>query len=135
MRTCNAVKIHATKLMKVDGRQWSVPSVAFFTGRENGEVQTSQKDYEALKMSQELAEKLVAKLTLAGLQAEVCDVYCDADTVVGETMVDIGEEAPPAPAPPASLADLAEAIERCFHDDRLSPLEVLTHCCCVVLNG
>jgi hypothetical protein len=52
--------------MRVDGREWTIPSVAFFTGRKNGEVQTSQKDYEALKMSRSLAEKLVAKLTLAG---------------------------------------------------------------------
>jgi hypothetical protein len=92
MRTCNAVKIHATKLMKVDGRQWSVPSVAFFTGRKNGEVQTSQKDYDAVRMSQSLAEKLVVKLNLAGLQSEVCDVYCDDDTAVNETMIEIGEE-------------------------------------------
>jgi hypothetical protein len=35
--------------MRVDGREWTIPSVAFFTGRKNGEVQTSQKDYEALK--------------------------------------------------------------------------------------
>jgi hypothetical protein len=101
MRTCSAVRIHATKLMKVDGREWSIPSVAFFMGRKNGEVQTSQKDYEAVRMSQSLAEKLVVKLNLAGLQAEVCDVYCDADTAVMETMIDLGEEAPPPAAPPS----------------------------------
>src|SRR6266403_933623 len=100
MRTCSAVKLRATKLMKVDGREWTIPSVTFFTGRKNGQIQTSQKDCEAVPMTQDLAEKLVTKLTLAGLQAEVCDVYCDADTVVKETMIDIGEEAPgPAPAP------------------------------------
>ena len=132
MRTCNAVKIHAPKLMKVDGRQWSVPSVAFFTGRKNGEVQASQKDYEALKMSRELAEKLVGKLTLAGLQAEVCDVYCDDDTAVMETMSDIGEDARPPALPPTSLQELSKAIENCFHRDGLSPLEVLNFCCRVV---
>ena len=91
MRTCSAVKLHATKLMKVDGREWTIPSVAFFTGRKNGEIQTSQKDHEGIRMSQSLAEKLVTKLNLAGLHAEVCDVYCDADTVVKETMIEIGE--------------------------------------------
>ncbi len=135
MRTCSAVKLHATKLMKVDGREFKTPSVAFFTGRKNGEVQTSQKDYDAVRMNQDLAEKLVTKLTLAGLQAEISDVYCDADTVVMETMVDIGEEARPAPPPPSSLADLSVAIENCFRRDGLSPLEVVTHCCRVVLNG
>jgi hypothetical protein len=135
MQTCHAVKLHAKKLMKVDGREWSVPSVAFFTGRKNGEVQTSQKDYEALRMTQSLAEKLVAKLTLAGLHAEVCDVYCDADTAVMETMVDINEESRPAPAPPTSLQELSMAIERCFHQDHLSPLEVLNFCNRVVLVG
>ena len=113
--------------MKVDGREFTIPSVTFFTGRKNGEVQTSQKDYESVRMSQSLAEKLVVKLNLAGLHAEVCDVYCDADTVVKETMIEIGEEAPPPAAPPGSLHELSQAIEKCFRDG-LSPLAVLNHC-------
>jgi hypothetical protein len=134
MRTCSAVKLHATKLMKVDGREWSVPSVAFFTGRKNGEVQTSQKDYDAVRMSKSLAEKLVTKLTQAGLKAEVCDVYCDDDTAVMETMIDLGEDIPPPPPPSNSIGELGKSIERCFKDG-LSPLEILTHCCRVVLLG
>src|SRR5882724_5443271 len=102
--------------MKVDGREWSVPSVTFFVGRKNGQIQTSQKDCEAVPMTQDLAEKLITKLTLAGLHAEVCDVYCDADTVVKETMIDIGEEAPPPAAPPSSLVELSKAIEKCFRE-------------------
>jgi hypothetical protein len=135
MRTCSAVKVHAAKHMKVDGREFTIPSVAFFTGRRNGQVQTSQKDYEAIRMNQALAEKVVAKLTLEGMRAEVCDVYCDADTAVMETMVDIGEEAPPPVPPPSSLAGLSQSIERCFREDHLSPLEVLNHCNRVVLLG
>jgi hypothetical protein len=77
-------------------------------------------------MSLALAEELVLKLTAAGMQATVCDLYADPDAVIHQTMVSIGEEAPPPAPPPSSLGNLATAIEQCFRQDHLSPLEVLT---------
>jgi len=67
------------------------------------------------------------------LEATVCDLFADPDTVIYETLVDIGEEsAPPAP-PPTSLARLSQAIEDCF-DEGLTPLEILNQCNKVVLG-
>jgi hypothetical protein len=56
-----------------------------------------RKDYEAVRMSQSLAEKLVTKLNLAGLHAEVCDVYCDADTAVMDGRDRRGSSTSPGP--------------------------------------
>jgi len=67
------------------------------------------------------------------MQAEVCELFADPDTVIHDSLVDIGEEAPPPEQPPASVAELANAIERCFHDG-LTSLEILNYCCKVVVG-
>jgi hypothetical protein len=127
METCNGVKIHATKTMKNEERSWDVASFAYYAGRKFGALQTTTNHYSATPMSLALAEQLVAKLTLAGMKAEVCDLYADPETVVNETMIQIGEEAPPPVPPPSSLQELSRAIESCFRQG-LSPLEVITFC-------
>jgi hypothetical protein len=52
-------------------------------------------------------------------------LFADLDTVIYDTLVDIGEEAAPQALAPTSLAGLAKAIELCF-DQGFSPLESLT---------
>jgi hypothetical protein len=84
-------------------------------------------------MTQNLAEQLTTKLNASGMEVTVCDLFADPDTIIHDTLVDIGEEAPPPPAPPTSLARLSQAIEDCF-DEGLTPLEVLNHCSKVVLG-
>ena len=84
-------------------------------------------------MTQNLAEQVAAKLNASGLQATVCDLLADPDTLIHDTLVNIGEEAPPPVAPPTSLARSAQAIEDCFNDG-LTPLEVLNQCNTIVLG-
>ena len=64
----------------------------------------------------------------------VCELLCDENSTIHESLVDIGEETPPPVAAPSSLVDLAKAIEECLHEG-LSPLAVLNHCNKTVLLG
>lgn len=119
--------------MKDGDREWSVPSQSFYAGRKHGQLQTTTNHYMATPLTAELAERLAAKLSSTGLQAEVCELLCDPETLVYDSLVDIGEEAPPPPQPPASIAVLVNAIERCFQDG-LTSLEILNQCCKAVLG-
>jgi hypothetical protein len=67
-------------------------------------------------MTQNLAEQLTAKLNASGVQATVCDLFADLDTVIYDTLVDIGEEARRPAQPLGSITELTNAIERCFQD-------------------
>jgi hypothetical protein len=135
MDTSYGVKIHATKAMREGTREWSVPSFSYYGGRKNGQLQTTTNHYAATLMELALAEELVAKLTASGLSATVCDLFADPDAVICASLVEVGEENPPPAPPPSSLAELGRAIERCFREDHLSPLEVINYCNRVVLIG
>jgi hypothetical protein len=78
-------------------------------------------------MTLELAEGLTAKLIANGMQSEVSDLFADPETVIHDTLVEIGEEAPPPPQPPSSVQELVKSIERCFQDG-LTQLEILNLC-------
>jgi hypothetical protein len=127
MTTCNGVKLLTKKKMKDGDREWSIPSFTYYAGHKHGQMQTTTNHCAATAMTQNLAEQLTAKLNASGLKASVCDLFADPDTLIHDTFVDIGEEAPPPVAPPASLARLSGAIEECF-ERGFSPLEVLNHC-------
>jgi hypothetical protein len=133
MTTCNGVKIHAKKKMKDGDREWTIPSFVYYGGRKHGQLQTTTNHYDAVAMTQNLAEQLTANLKASGLEATVCDLFADLDIVIYDTLVDIGEEAAPQVLPPTSLARLSQAIEDCF-DEGLTPLEVLNQCNKVVLG-
>ena len=79
----------------VDGRK--VPVSVYYVGRgRDGQMQTSAKPHNAALMTEALAELLVTKLTNTGHQdAEVCELFCDENSTIHETMVDLGEEVPP----------------------------------------
>jgi hypothetical protein len=133
MQTCNGVKLATKKKMKDGDREWTIPSFTYYAGHKHGQLQTTTNHGIATPMTLELAERLTAKLNATGMQAEVCDLFADPETMLHETLVDIGEEAPPPAATPTSLAGLAKAIEDCF-DQGFSPLEVLSHCNKVILG-
>jgi hypothetical protein len=133
--TCYGVRIHTTKTMREGERSWSVPSSNFYAGRKHGQLQTTTNHYQATLLSLALAEELVVKLAASGLSATVCDLFADPEAVIHQTMVEIGEVAPPPAPPPTTLQDLSKAIERCFREGGLSPLEVINHCNRVVLLG
>jgi hypothetical protein len=133
METCHGVKVHAKKKMKDGDHEWSIPSFTYYAGHKHGQLQTTTNHGIATPMTLELAERLTAKLNATGMQAEVCDLFADPETMLHETLVDIGEEAPPLAQPPESIAELANAIERCFQDG-LTSLEILNHCCKAVLG-
>jgi hypothetical protein len=61
---------------------------------------TTSNHYAATAMTQNLAEQLTAKLNASGVEALVCDLFADPDTLIHNTLVDIGEEAPPPATPP-----------------------------------
>jgi hypothetical protein len=87
-------------------------------------------------MDEATANLLVAKLNNAGhATAEVCKLLCDENSTIHDNMVSIGESPAPAAPPPTTLQELGRAIENCFRQDHLSPLEVLTFCNRVVLMG
>jgi hypothetical protein len=133
MQTCNGVKLLNQKKMKDGDREWSIPSFTYYAGHKHGQLQTTTSHYAATAMTQNLAEQLTAKLKASGVEAIVCDLFADPDTLIHDTLVDIGEEAPPPAQPPGSIAELTDAIERCFQDG-LTSLEILNHCCKAVLG-
>jgi hypothetical protein len=125
MQTCNGVKIHTKKTMKDGEREWSIPSFTYYAGHNHRQLQTTTNHYAATAMTQTLAEQLAAKLSASGIEATVCDLFADLDTVIYDNLVDICEEA--APPPRTSLARLSQAIEDCF-EQGFSPVEVLNYC-------
>jgi hypothetical protein len=125
MDTCHGVRLLSSTL--IDGRK--VPVSNFYVGP----GKACQKPHQAACMSEDLANLLVVKLNSAGQHAEVCELLCDENSTVHDTMVSLGEEAAPIVVP-TLLQHLAGSIESCFREG-LSPLEVLTHCCRVVLLG
>ncbi len=133
MNTCHGVKIHATRNMKDESREWSIPTFTFYAGRKHGQLQTTTNHCMATPMTQSLAETLSAKLNSSGMQAEVCELFADPETVIHDSLVDIGEEAPTPAKPPGSIAELANAIERCFQGGMTS-LEILSLCDKAVLG-
>src|ERR1700722_8607041 len=133
MQTCNGVKISAKKTMKDGEREWSIPSFTYYAGHNHRQLQTTTNHYAATAMTQNLADQVAAKLNASGLEGTVCDLFADPDTLIHDTLVDIGEEAPPPAQPPESIAELANAIERCLQDG-LTSLEIFNHCCRAVLG-
>jgi hypothetical protein len=115
--------------MMVEGRK--VPVSNYYVGP----GKACSKPHQAACMTEALAALLVTKLNNAGHHhAERCELLCDDDSAIHDTMISIGEAQAPVVVP-TGLQELSKVIERCFRDDGLSPLEVLTHCCRVVLNG
>jgi hypothetical protein len=125
METCHGVRLLSSIL--VEGRK--VPVSNFYVGP----GKACSKPHQAACMTEALANLLVAKLNNTGHHAEVCELLCDENSTIHDTMVAIGEEAALIVVP-TSLQHLAGSIESCFRQG-LSPLEVLTHCCRVVLLG
>jgi hypothetical protein len=133
METCHGVKLLTKKKMKDGDHQWEIPSFAYYSGHEHGQLQTTTNHYAATAMTKTLAEQITAKLSASGIESTVCDLFADLDTVIYDTLVDIGEEAPPPIAPPTSLDRLANAIEECL-EHGLTPFEVLNQCNKIVLG-
>ena len=125
MDTCHGVRLHSSIL--IEGRK--VPVSNYYVGP----GKACQKPHQAACMTEALANLLVAKLNSAAQHSEVCELLCDENSTVHDTMVSLGEEAAPIVVP-TLLQHLAGSIESCFREG-LSPLEVLTHCCRVVLLG
>jgi hypothetical protein len=123
VNTCYGVRLHSS--IMVDGRK--VPVSNFYVGP----GKACSKPHQAACMSEAVANLLVAKLNNAGHHAEVCELLCDENSTIHDNLVSLGEAQAPIVVP-TSLQHLAGSIESCFREG-LSPLEVLTHCCRVVL--
>ena len=63
-------------------------------------MQTTTNHYAATAMTQNLAEQVATKLDVSGMEATVCDLFADPDTLIHDTLVDIRGEAPPPAQPP-----------------------------------
>ena len=97
METSYGVKLHTSA--KVEGR--TVPWSLYYVGRgKDGEVKTSTKPHNAACMTEGLANLLVTKLNSTGHHAEVCELLADENSTIHDSLVDIGEEAPPPAAAP-----------------------------------
>jgi hypothetical protein len=131
VETCYGVRLHSS--MMVEGRK--VPVSMYYVGRGKDGPRTNSKPHNAALMVEALAQALVTKLNNTGQHAEVCELLSDENSTIHDNMVDLGEEAPPPAPPPTSLMELSKAIENCFRQDHLSPLEVLNYCNRVVLVG
>jgi hypothetical protein len=122
----------APHIANVDGRK--VPWSLYYVGRgKDGQVQTSTKPHNAALMTEGLANLLLTKPNSTGHHAELCELLCDENSTIHDSLVDIGEAAPPVVAP-TSLVELSKAIGNCFREG-LNPSEVLNHCNKTVLLG
>jgi hypothetical protein len=99
METCHGVRIHTSTM--VDDRK--VPVSNYYVGRGKDGPQTSTKPHNAALMTEALAEALVTKLNNTGHHAEVCELLADETSTIHDSLVDIGEEAPPPAAAPTSV--------------------------------
>ena len=100
MDTAYGIKLHTSA--NVDGRK--VPWSMYYVGRgKEGQLQTSAKPHHATLMTEALAEALVTKLNNTGQHAEVCELLADETSTIHDSLVDIGEEAPPPAAEPTSV--------------------------------
>jgi hypothetical protein len=98
VETCYGVRLHGKTKMKDGDREWSIPSFTYYAGHKHGQLQTTTNHYAATAMTQNLADLVAAKLNGSGLEATVCDLFADPDTLVHDALVDIGEEAPHRPS-------------------------------------
>jgi hypothetical protein len=126
MDTCHGVRLPSSIL--IEGRK--VPVLNYYVGP----GRASSKPHNAACMDEATAGLLVAKLNGTGQHAEICELLCDDNSVIHSSLVSLGEEKP-AVVVPTTLQELGRAIERCFREDHLSPLEVLNYCNRVVLIG
>lgn len=94
MDICHGVRIHAIRAMKDGSREWTIPVFSYYAGRKNGQLQTTSNHCLAIPMTKDVAEQLASKLNSIGLQAEPCEALSDPDTVIHDSLVDIGEEVP-----------------------------------------
>jgi hypothetical protein len=98
--TSYGIRLHTSA--KVDGR--TVPWSLYYVGRgKDGQVRTSTKPHNAALMTEALAEALATKLNNTGHHAEVCELLADETSTIHDSLVDIGEEAPPPAAAPTSV--------------------------------
>ena len=77
--------------MKDGDREWTIPSFVYYGGHKHGKLQTTTNHYAATAMTQNLAEQLAAKLNASGLEATICDLFADPETLIDDSLVDIGE--------------------------------------------
>jgi hypothetical protein len=75
----------------------------YYARRGKDGLRTSSKPHQAALMMEGLAELLVTKLNITGHHAEVCELRCDENSTIHDSLVDIGEEAPPPAAEPTSV--------------------------------
>ena len=100
MGTSYGIRLHTSA--KVDGR--TVPWSLYYVGRgKDDQVRTSTKPHNAALMTEALAEALATKLNNTGHHAEVCELLADETSTIHDSLVDIGEEAPPPAAAPTSV--------------------------------
>ena len=130
MQTCHGVRLHTSA--KVDGRQ--VPWSLYYVGRGKDGLRRNSKPHNAACITDILANLLITKLNDTGNHAEVCELLCDENSTINDSLVDLGEETPPPSPAPSSLVELEKAIENCFRQG-LSALELLNHCNKTVLLG
>jgi hypothetical protein len=98
METCHGVRIHTPTM--VDGR--NLPLLVYYVGRGKDGLRTNSKPHQAALMTEALAELLVTKLNITGHHAEVCELLADETSTIHDSLVDIGEEAPPLAAAPSA---------------------------------
>jgi hypothetical protein len=90
---------------------------------------------EARAMSQACANLLVAKLSGQDFGTpSVIEVITDADAVLPNTLLEVGEERSPESAVPQGIAMLVKSIDQCFSDG-MTQLEILAAANKAVLNG
>jgi hypothetical protein len=109
METCHGVRLLSSTV--IDGRK--VPVSNYYVGP----GKACSKPHQAACMTEALANLLVAKLNNTGHHAEVCELLCDENSTIHDTMVSIGEEAAPVVVP-TSLQELSKSIEKCSGSGR-----------------